>query len=274
MAGSASRGNSDASAAWQPPAHRLAEPALRALIAVEIPAIRLPNFATVDECRRLCRAIRDAADSGEAAITSPMRLIGCNFSNHGAGSKEDYFGLVEASYSKVGSLISAAGFDPLARMASRLRTIWTARVSTAEEPGFGRYFAGGIKTRTEGSWLHYDFTPHTAAGCAIGGIVDQLGWNLYLDLPANTGHTTTYNRPVPREGGRIGSGNALSLGLDRGWIDGAESFTFRPQIGEVVIINTRCPHEITMEHLAPGEWRVQISSFIGRLPDDELILWS
>ncbi len=72
----------------------------------------------------------------------------------------------------------------------------------------------------------------------------------------------------------MGAGPARGLGIDRGWIEDAQSFTFRPAIGEVVIINTRYPHEVIIDGLADGEWRVQISSFIGRLPNDELILWS
>ena len=262
-------------AAWSPPSEQLDEAALRALMDGEIPAIRLPAFATADECGRLCRAIADAGDGMvSAAVTSPMNLIGCNFSNYVGRSKADYFEQVAPSYDNVGALLSAAGFDPLTRMHKRLRENWPERVSIASEPGFGRFFAGGIKTRTDGSRLHYDYTPHSVADYVIGTVRDQLGWNLYLDLPKNTGHTITYNSALPRDGGPRGSGNARSLGLDRKCIEGAEPFTFRPVVGEVVIINTRYPHEVIIEDLAAGELRSQISSFIGRLPSDELILWS
>ncbi|MEO1016605.1 MAG: hypothetical protein AAFY56_02790, partial [Pseudomonadota bacterium] len=78
----------------------------------------------------------------------------------------------------------------------------------------------------------------------------------------------------PREGGAKGSGAARVMNLDRSFVDSAESFTFHPQVGEVVIINTRNPHDIIVENVRDGEWRAQTSSFIGRLPDDTLILWS
>ncbi|MHA1563761.1 MAG: hypothetical protein ACTSX7_00490 [Alphaproteobacteria bacterium] len=265
------RGEGDA---WQSPSTQLNQASLGALLAGEIPAIRLADFATADECSRLCGAIADAADLVTAAQTSPMNLIGCNFSNHAGLTKADYFAQVAPSYRDVGALLSAAGFEPLDRMLAHLRDIWPERVSIAAEPGFERYFAGGIKTRTSGSRLHYDFTPHTASDYVIGSIRDQLGWNLYLDLPQHTGHTIAYNRAVPRHGAALGSGPARGLGIDPGWVEGAESFTFRPAVGEVVIINTRYPHEVIVEGLAAGEWRVQISSFIGRLANDELILWS
>jgi len=260
--------------AWASPRTQLNQAALSALIAGEIPAIRLANFATPDECRRLCRAIGDAADMGDPAVTSPMNLIGCNFANHVGRTKADYFAQVAPAYRDVEALQRTAGFDPLDRMVACLRDNWPERVSIATEPGFDRFFAGGIKTRTSGSDLHYDFAPHTASDFMIGTVRDQLGWNLYLDLPAHTGHTIAYNRAVPRDGPRLGSGPARGLGIDRSWIEDVESFTFRPAVGEVVIINTRYPHEVIVDGLAAGEWRVQTSAFIGRLSNDRLILWS
>ena len=259
--------------AWRSIATDLSEATLRALMAGEIPAIRLRKFAATDECRRLCDAIRGAGGVGRPATTSPMNLIGCNFSNH-TGEKAEYFAEGDTSYLQVGQLTAAAACDPLQRVLERLRAVWPRRVDIATEPGFGRYFAGGIKTRTEGSHLHYDFAHHTAPDYGIGAVVDQLGWNLYLELPTNTGHTIIYNYRVPRDGGAMGRGNAKGLGLDRLLIEGAEPLTFRPDVGDVVVINTRNPHEIIIDHLPAGEWRAQTSSFIGRLPDDGLVLWS
>ena len=262
-----------ASAIWRPPATALSETSLRALMAGEIPAIRLPGFATADECCRFCDAIRGAADLGRPAATTPMTLIGSNFANH-VGTRSEYFHTVEPSYGNIGRLTAATGWVPLTRMIERLRAVWPGRVDIAAEPGFGRYFAGGIKTRTGGSSLHYDFARHTASDHAIGAVEDQLGCNLYLELPAHTGQTTVYNYRVPRDGGAAGRGNAKHMGLDARVIAGAEFFTFRPSAGEVVIINTRNPHEIDMDGLLAGEWRAQTSSFIGRLANDDLTMWS
>jgi hypothetical protein len=259
---------------WQQPAEGLDQPSLRALIAGDVPAILITSFATCDECGALCRAIRDYGNKAERAKTSRMNLIGANFSNYAGETKGGYFDLVGPSYDALRSLLADAGFDPLQRMIERLRAIWPADVQVASEPGHGRYFAGGIKTRATSGHLHYDFAPHTAEGFAIAGIVDQLGWNLYLDMPKNTGETTTYRREVTREGGKIGSGPVRALNLEGDYVKEAEAFTFRPEIGDVAIINTRYPHDIAVDDVGPDEWRAQTSSFIGRLPDDRLILWS
>jgi hypothetical protein len=263
----------DTRTAWQA-VTGLTEQSLRALLAGEVPAVRIPGFATPEECRRFCEAIRGGAHSGRAAETARMNLIGANFSNHAGKTKAEYFALVDQSYADVGRLCEAAGFNPLERMIDMLKAVWPAHVGVAMEPEFGRYFAGGVKTRTSSGHLHYDFTPHTAPGYVLGNILDQLGWNLYLDMPASTGGTVAYKKPVPREAGAQGRGPARAMNLDRGFVEGAESFAFHPQIGEVAIINTRYPHDIVVENAAPDEWRVQTSSFIGRLPNDDLILWS
>lgn len=260
--------------AWQQPAKELNQSNLRALIAGEIPALLISHFATAEECSAICHAIRSHAALADDAKTTRMTLIGANFSNYAGDGKAGYFDLVAPSYQALRLVLADAGFDPLKRMIDRLSAIWPAEVDVASEPGFGRYFAGGIKTRASSGHLHYDFAPHTADGFAIAQITDQLGWNLYLDMPAKTGETTAYRRPVPRDGGRAGSGPVRALNLDQGYIDGAEAFTFRPNIGDVAIINTRYPHDIMVENARPDEWRAQTSSFIGRLKDDRLILWS
>lgn len=267
-------GASTIGSSWQRPAEALDQQSLQALIAGNVPAILIEDFASPGECAAFCSAIRNQAHQAEEAQTSRMTLIGANFSNYAGTTKAGYFDLVDPSYDALRPLLAAAGFDPLGRMIERLCAIWPADVEVANEPAHGRYFAGGIKTRASSGHLHYDFAPHTADGFSIARITDQLGWNLYLDMPKGTGETTTYRRPVPRDGGKVGSGPVRALNLDQTYVEGAESFTFRPKIGDVAIINTRYPHDITVEDAGPDEWRAQTSSFIGRLPDDRLILWS
>lgn len=259
---------------WQAAAEALDETSLRALIAGEIPAVRIAGFASTEECASFCEAVRQNAAQARAAQTARMNLIGVNFSNYTGQTKQGYFEQVEPSYRAVGAIAEHAGFDPLQRMIDQLRAIWPAHVGVAREPDHGPYFAGGIKSRTSSGHLHYDFVPHTAPGYAIAGIVDQLGWNLYIDMPRNTGGTTTYRHPMPREGGAAGGGPARVMNLEPQDVEDAEPFTFLPRIGEVVIINTRYPHDIQVENAAPDEWRVQASSFIGRLANDDLIMWS
>jgi len=260
--------------AWSCAAEELTSGALEALFGGDLPAIRVRNFATAGECAAFCDGIRSLADQTRDAHTARMTLLGANFSNYTGDRKEGYFATVGPSYALTDELARIAGFSPLERFLAGLRDIWPAAVGVAEEPGFGRYFAGGVKTRATSGHLHYDFTPHSAAGYAIADITDQAGMNLYLEMPADTGHTVTYRRMVPRDLRTAGAGPARVLNLDAAYIDGAESFSFMPAVGDLIIINTRNPHDIIVENVQHGQWRAQTSCFIGRKPDNSLILWS
>jgi hypothetical protein len=49
---------------------------------------------------------------------------------------------------------------------------------------------------------------------------------------------------------------------------------YRATAGDVVIFNTRNPHEISPGVAKPGGSRVSIGSFVGRMPDRSLVLWA
>lgn len=258
---------------WQSPENHLNEVSLKLLADGRIPAIHLAEFASVQQCRMLCSAIKQADVRRAAASTSPMTLIGSNFSNSQHLSKNQYFKAAQQSWTDLDAVTSQAGYHPLEQIVKRLTAIWPATVEVATEPGYGRYFAGGIKTRVAGSALHFDYVPVTKSEYRISSIVDQMSWNLYLDVPEHCGSTTIFNSPIAREEPRPQSvywNNQLPTET----VEGSVSYTFRPRIGEVVLINTRYPHSIDMENVNEGEWRAQTGSFIGRLPDEKLVLWS
>ncbi|MGI9450818.1 MAG: hypothetical protein ACR2QH_09330, partial [Geminicoccaceae bacterium] len=96
---------------WQQPADKLDQQSLRALIAGDVPAILIEGFATLDECRALCRAIRTHGGRSQNAQTSRMNLIGANFSNYAGETKAGYFDLVGPSYDTLRSILDEAGFN-------------------------------------------------------------------------------------------------------------------------------------------------------------------
>ncbi len=258
---------------WGVPARELGPQVLRSLMAGEVAAVHLEDFASAAECRLFCAALRDVEVESRTASTSPMVIVGGNLSNFRGKTKADYFAGVERAYRDTDKLV-AASFDPTERMIARLAAAWPARVRVASEPEpFGRYFAGGVKSRVQGSALHFDYAPYLLEGYGICDITDQFSWNLYLEVPSGTGQTTIYDamvceRPVDRPG--VQWNNKLPPES----VAGAASYTFMPRAGEAVLFNTRCPHTITVESVREGERRTQIGSFIGRMPDDELVLWS
>ena len=260
---------------WTKPANQLDTRQLYALIAGDIPAIHLKHFATATECAQFCTALLEQDIQQQAAHTSPMNLIGSNFANFRGHNKAEYFATVETSYADIAKLTQVS-FNPLQRMLDRLNTIWPDSVNIAEEPGYGHYFAGGVKSRVNGSQLHFDYVPLLRPDFQIGQIVDQLAWNLYLAMPATTGHTTIYNAPIAAQRAtQTASSWNNKLSLDH--VADKQHYTFHGQVGEVVLFNTRYPHTIVVDEPEineSGELRTQIGSFIGRLANNNLILWS
>lgn len=258
---------------WGEPRRRLDRDALDALLAGTAPAIHVAGFASADECAAACRAIRDPSLPRRAATTSPMDLIGSNFSNHAGPLKSDYFDTVPGAFADQATVFAGA-FDVMGRVIESLSAAWGTPVDYAREPGpYGRYFAGGIKTRLAPSHLHFDYVPHFSPDYAIGRIVDQLSWNLFLEMPDGTGETTLYRAPVSRDT-RPATTGASYTALPESAVRGAAKYVFRPRIGELVLFNTRNPHRVAVEGVEPGQCRTQVGSFIGRTPHDRLILWS
>lgn len=258
---------------WTQPARALDADALRGLISGALPAVHIANFASAEECAGACRAIRDPRTRRRAATTTQMDLIGSNFSNHAGARKSDYFDTVPGAFADQQAVFGNA-FDVMGRVLGALRNAWPGSVDYAEEPTpYGRYFAGGVKTRVRPSRLHFDYVPHFAPDYAIGAVVDQLAWNLYLDMPSGTGETTLYRAPVSREQSPADTEDGYTA-LPERHVAGAERYVFRPGVGELVLFNTRHPHRVALSEPGPGESRIQVGSFIGRLADDRLVLWS
>jgi hypothetical protein len=65
-----------------------------------------------------------------------------------------------------------------------------------------------------------------------------------------------------------------SYGLPRSLTEGVPSFTYQATVGDLVIFNTRNPHEVAPGNASPSGSRVSIGSFAGRKPDGSLVLWA
>jgi hypothetical protein len=249
----------------------LSSGSLAALLADEIPAIRIRNFATAQECAAFVEAVRRRG----LRFYSVARRIGyiglAQYEYRWNRPKEDYFrDVVVADHEK--QAVLDGSFDAVRRLIDRLAEHYPAgRVGIAEE-ALGPYYAGIIRQASEGVDLHADFAPFNAPAYVIGSIDAQLGWNFYAEGLIAGGETTVHHAPwTPKiQPGEI----PKSYGLPQEIVAGAETFTFTPDVGDVVIFNTRNPHEIAGGEAGPGRERISIGSFIGRLPNRDLVLWS
>ena len=86
------------------------------------------------------------------------------------------------------------------------------------------------------------------------------------------GETRVYNAPWTPD---VAPGEIpKSYGLTHDSLQGAETYTYVPKAGDVVIFNNRNPHEIAGGVAGPGRNRISIGAFFGRMPGGELVMWS
>lgn len=251
--------------------HELTADNLRKLLDNEIPAIRIRGFATPAECQKFIEAMKTARIKRyDLADVSYIGMAQVEYRWN--ATKDDYFADVAKSYVDQAHVFDNA-FDPVARLIEMLSSYWPQPVKIAEEKERGQYFAGIIRVASKGIGLHADYAPYNAPGYDISEVDAQLGWNLFVEAPDKGGITTVHHKPwtpvmkdnVPPE----------SYGLDRSLVEGAETFQYSPVAGDVVLFNSRNPHEVSPGEGADAGGRLQVGSFIGRMSSDQsLVLWA
>lgn len=244
---------------------------LRLLLDNRIATIRIPGFASPEECESFTAAAR-AGNIQYYSVAKRIGYIGlAQYEYRWGRPKEEFFAAVPQAQSDLQDVLSRSAFDPLQRLIDRLQAVWPHPVQLAREQ-LGAYYAGIIRFAGEGVDLHVDWAPVNAPHYAIGRIDGQLGWNFFAEELATGGETTIHNAPwdPPLQDGEI----PKSYGLDRALVEGAPQARYRATAGDVVIFNTRNPHEIAGGMPKPGGSRISIGSFVGRMPDGALVLWS
>lgn len=101
----------------------------------------------------------------------------------------------------------------------------------------------------------------------------QLGINIYLTCPEEGGELETWDYSIPDEQYQsyLKKGIKHSYGFDRKDLP-EQSFFIKPQIGDLILINTTKIHAI--RKTKKGE-RITVSGFVGYFGDDQsLRLWS
>lgn len=261
-----------ASGTWKKIAEApLTRESLLAVLNNEIPAIRIRNFASDEECARFSAAV-DAVGYKFYSVARKIGYIGlAQYEYRWDRPKADYFKDAELAYQQQQALISRS-FDAVQRFIDTLQQYADGTVRIASEAGLGRYYAGIARIAGEGVDLHADWAPLNSPTYEIARIDAQLGWNFYAEELISGGETIVHNAPWDPQcaPGEI----PKSYGLDYAIVEGAPKFAFTPTKGDVVIFNTRNPHEIAGGTGGPGHTRISIGSFVGRMPNKDLVLWS
>lgn len=237
----------------------------------EIPAIRIRGFASDEECAQFASAMKKAnIKTYEKAAVGYIGMAQVEY--RWDKTKNEYFADVQGAYDDQ-KFVFEHSFDPIERLIKMLSDCWGGTVGIAEEEGYGKYFAGIIRFASKGIALHSDYAPFNSPGYSIEKVDSQLGWNLFVEAPEGGGITTIHNKPwTPVMDGDV---PPPSYGLDRSVVEGAETFDYAAGKGDLVIFNSRNPHEISPGAEDSTYERLQIGSFIGRIPETkQLVLWA
>ena len=249
----------------------LTREALAALLENRIPAIRMRGFADSVECAAFARAAR-AGPIKYYSVTPPVGYIGmAQYEYRWDRPRADYFHDVAVANRNLAQVTSAS-FDPVVRLIEGLAAVYDAPVGIGQEPGLGAYYAGIIRLASQGIKLHADFAPFNSPAYSIGRIDAQLAWNFFAEDLNEGGATIVHNAPwspavKPSE-------IPQSYDLPRTGVAGATTFCYAPTAGDVVLFNSRNPHEVMGGPADQGRDRIGIGSFLGRMPDRSLVMWA
>lgn len=238
----------------------------------QIAAIRIPAFATADECRELSRFITEFGQfdsyTFHKSAESILRLgpAQCEYGPH---RKSDYFNAARKAQDLHAALRQKL-FNPIDRVISHLLFVAKARsiAIACESEALGLYHAGIFRNLSRGGLLHMDYAPVDAPNWKINAVREQLSWNLYLKAPRSGGRCRVYDRQwnPQHEAFKVPGSYHYAPEL----VAGCAKKDFEFVTGDLVLFNTRNFHEIDDSEGT----RLTMSSFIGRQSNGKMVLWS
>lgn len=116
--------------------------------------------------------------------------------------------------------------------------------------------------------LHMDFAKYDGPDWSIGEVAHQLSWNLYIRGQSKGGECVVHNRPWKPEYEAMKVDG--SYHYNRAVVEGAEAKSNPFVEGDLVLFNSRNFHEVGDSQAN----RITMSSFIGRFPNQDVVLWS
>ncbi|OCL05614.1 hypothetical protein AOQ84DRAFT_298585 [Glonium stellatum] len=234
----------------------LSSESLADLFSNRIPALRVRNFLSAQECERMVNVIQT------------QKII----------DKEGYFRAVAGARQLQSRFASEAGVDVLERVRQTLQQVSGIPVRTATE-GDREYFAGILRIINSSALIHADYAEYDAPSWEIGKIVAQITWNVLLKQ-VQGGESIVYDRHWR---GKIDDETIKKPSPSYGYHPSAvenEAFkVLQPVEGELTFFNSRNFHEVKALDKPHRESRYTMSSFVGLLPSSKargpkLIMWS
>lgn len=256
--------------AWENSVHSSPTPViLDKLLSGQIAGICVPGFLTRKECEDLNQRAEDLEFKDYLNVTPRIGRVGVTVFEYDSIGKPSYFEAVQQANRRIAQLTNGI-CNPLERVVDWLKTMSPRRqVGIAHEQNFGPYFAGLFRRIEEGTPVHVDFAPAEHPNWGVAQVTSQLAFNIYIQCPdAEPGvvHIWRKQWESQDEAQKISG----SYGYPPNIVESVPSAEIVPQLGMLMVINTRNFHQVSP---AAGV-RMAISAAIGRMPNNDIVLWS
>jgi hypothetical protein len=235
-----------------------------------IGGVRIRGFISAELAAALVRAVDARGFDYYKDVDPPIGRIGITQYEHRAdeAGRSDYFRLAAAASQRRRRMFASCE-DPVELVLDHLAQAWPSSVSLATEDDGSVYFAGLVRM-IGSALLHCDWARLDAPGWRIGQVNAQITWNIYCSRADTGGDTLVYDRPWSPD-----AEDALiegSYGYRPELVRDAAVVRFAPEPTDLVLFNSRNFHLV--EAGSGGSPRITVSSFVGRMPDRSLVLWS
>lgn len=239
------------------------------LFSGQIAGICIPGFLNRKECADLSQRAEELEFKDYLNVTPRIGRVGITVFEYDNLGKPSYFGAVQQANRRIAQIANGI-CNPLERVMDWLKTMSPrAQVSIAHEQGFGPYFAGLFRRIEEGTLIHVDFAPAEHPTWGVAQVTAQLAFNVYIKCPdAEPGVVHIWEKQwealdeIQRVRGTYGYLPNI--------VEKIPSAAIVPQPGMLMVINTRNFHQVS----AAAGMRIAISAAIGRMPNDNIVVWS
>ncbi len=238
---------------------------LNSLFDNEIATIRVKNFLTADECDILLSEIKKIGIDYYKGAYPKIGKIGITQFEYG-NDKIGYFNSVSSLNKRMTVIHNIRN-----KVIKLLECMGDNEVSVAYETSAKQeYFAGLIRVINNSALLHIDYAPRDAKGWSIEDINAQLAWNIFIQTDEESGKGVVYNKPweAKDEKYKIEASYEYSSKV----VQNKEKIEYLPNRGDLVFHNSRNYHSVKKS--LGKESRITLSSFVGRINNNELVLWN
>lgn len=243
---------------------------IAALAAGTCAAVRVPAFLSPGDCTAVLDALDRLPVTQYNAERVPVRIarFGPALNDHrlpeGTLAAARYWDAADAARRAWAE--SALRPDPMAVALAAIGTGWGAAVLPATVDGRPA-FGGTVREINDGALIHCDEVlreyPHAVFDQAL---VAQLAFNVWVSVPDSGGETTIWRRrwQPADEAHRNGYGYHPTV------VEGAQSVTLRPGLGDALLFNPTHMHDVAPSH---GR-RIAFACFLGLTTTGQLVAWS